>query len=593
MHRTNPMLRIVVGLILAGLVLASRTFAAPQPAAQLPAAQPVALQPPPPPPPPGDQAAPVPRVAQQIIVPLGITRTLEMRGKKQLKAVRGDNEAVLDIKLDRPDAPNENPRRVLLAGRSVGRAHLELTAIDDSVETFDVSVEFDVEYLRTLLHRVAPQANLSVTGVGGAGALTAVVIEGNAGPSENINLIMRTAESMLAPGRVINAMHVDGVMQVQLDVVIASVNRTKSRQMSFDLWNIGQHHTLSNQIGGAISVPTNSISGVLPGLPTITNTLLNPNGVPANLTLGLYQNNQWLFAFLQVLKNENLAKLLAEPRLVTVSGRAANFVSGGEQAVPSPGGLGAVSVQFVPFGTRLTFLPYVLNNGKIFLEVEPEVSNLSQAGGLTTGGVSVQGRQIQRVHTSVEMEDGQTFVIGGLVQHRVDGSVNKVPVLGDLPFVGAAFSSKTYREEEDELIVMVTPHLVDPMSCSQVAKVLPGQETRSVDDFELFLEGILEAPRGPRDVNVHGRYVPAFKHSPTAETFPCGPNGDGSCGNQGCNGAGLADTPAIGYPKLAPGGDLPERMEKIGDDKGAELLPPTDVPGASEEAGKAGTEAQR
>src|SRR5262249_35136129 len=147
-------------------------------------------------------------------------------------------------------------------------------------------------------------------------------------------------------------------------------------------------------------------------------------------------------AFLQALKDENLAKLLAEPRLVTLSGRPASFLSGGEQAIPVPAGLGQVGVQFEEFGTRLNFLPIVLGNGRIHLEVEPEVSQLDAASGTNIQGTVVPGRVTQRVHTTVELEDGQTFVIGGLIQHELAGTTRKVPVLGDLPLVGACFRSE-------------------------------------------------------------------------------------------------------------------------------------------------------
>ncbi|OAI41724.1 hypothetical protein AYO40_02425 [Planctomycetaceae bacterium SCGC AG-212-D15] len=567
MHRKNPMLRIVLGLILAGLVVASRSPAAPAvgagPAGQLPAAQLIAQA----------EPAPGPKpVATPVTVPLGATRSLEMRGKKEIVKAVNENDTVANLQ------PNQvDNKSIQVVGRSVGKTKVTLTAADKSVEEFDVTVEIDVEYLRTLLQRVAPTSNITVTAIGGAGALIGVVITGDAGPSENINLIMRTAESLVGQNRVINAMRNDGVMQVQLDVVIALVSRTKARQMSFDLWDTGGHHSFASQTGGSITVPT-AISGGAGSPLTLTNVLGNPNGAPPNFTLGLFNDSQQVFTFLQVLKNESVAKFLAEPHLVTISGRAASFVSGGEQAVPSPGGLGAVSVNFQPFGTILNFLPYVMNNGKIYLEVEPAVVSLTAAGGLSVGGVVVQGRQVERVHTSVEMEDGQTFVIGGLVQHRVDGTINKVPVLGDLPFIGAAFSAKSYREQEDELVVMVTPHVVDPMSCTQLPKVLPGQETRSVDDFELFLEGILEAPRGQREVCPNGHYVPAFKHSPTLATYPCGGNRDYGLACPGTGGSGLADSSTIGYPRLSMGGEHAAARTGV-EESGAELGPPTDMPG--------------
>ncbi len=187
----------------------------------------------------------------------------------------------------------------------------------------------------------------------------------------------------------------------------------------------------------------------------------------------------------------------------------------------------------------------MLGNGKIHLEVEPEVSNLDPANGTSIGGTIVPGRDTQRVHTTVELETGQTFAIGGLVQRKIGGSTNKIPLLGDLPFIGAAFRSVTYNEEEDELLILVTPHLVDPLACNQLPQFRPGEETRSPDDFELFLEGILEAPRGPREVCAGGHYQAAWKNGPTAGTFPCGcdPHAHGACdcfngGNGTCGACG-------------------------------------------------------
>jgi pilus assembly protein CpaC len=208
-----------------------------------------------------------------------------------------------------------------------------------------------------------------------------------------------------------------------------------------------------------------------------------------------------------------------------MSGRQASFLVGGEQAIPVPAGLGQVGVQFEEFGTRLNFIPVVLGNGKIHLEVEPEVSALDPAAGTNIQGTVVPGRATQRVRTTVQLETGQTFVIGGLIQHTVNATTSKVPVLGDLPFLGAAFSSKSFNEVEQETVVLVTPHLVDGMACDQFPKCLPGMETRTPDDFELFLEGILEAPRGQRSVCEGKVYVPAYMHSPTVEQFPCGDHG--------------------------------------------------------------------
>jgi hypothetical protein len=176
--------------------------------------------------------------------------------------------------------------------------------------------------------------------------------------------------------------------------------------------------------GSAQLGPNGSLSGP-PGL---------ANGAPSNLFLGVLRQNSGFIGFLQALRDENVAKLLAEPRLVTMSGRPASFLSGGEQAVPIPAGLGQVGVQFEEFGTRLNFLPVVLGNGRIHLEVEPEVSQLDAANGTNIQGTVVPGRVTQRVHTTVELEDGQTFVLGGLIQreefrHYPEGAGPRRPAL--------------------------------------------------------------------------------------------------------------------------------------------------------------------
>ena len=177
-------------------------------------------------------------------------------------------------------------------------------------------------------------------------------------------------------------------------------------------------------------------------------------------------------------------------------------------------------MQFEEFGTRLNFLPIVLGNGRIHLEVEPEVSTLDAGSGVAIAGATVPGRVTQRVHTTVEMETGQTFVIGGLIQKSCTGTARRCRSWARFPSSGVLFSTKTYSEAETELVVMVTPHLVDAQSACQVSKVLPGEESRRPDDFELFLEGILEAPRGPRKVFHGNRYVPAHLNGPTANLFP-------------------------------------------------------------------------
>jgi pilus assembly protein CpaC len=488
------------------------------------------------------------RPAGPVIVGIGTSQRVQMTTRRKISNVNNPKPNVARVQ-----AVIDDPTTVLITGLEAGVTPITLTDEGGTRETIEVLVQTDVEYLGTVLKRAAPTSTLfPIPAANGA-----IILTGTVAHADDVDGIMKTAYAVVGgTDRVINMMRVGGVMQVQLDVVVAEVNRTEARSFGFNLLASGPSAIFGSTVG--------NVTGVLPTVGTTAPSSFNNGGNGggaqqttgvltggqisaspggSNLFLGVVSNGTSYLGFLQALRNEQLAKILSRPSVVTPSGRPASFLSGGEQAVPVPAGLGQIGVQFEEFGTRLNVLPIVMGNGKIHLEVEPEVSSLNAAFGTTISGATVPGRDTQRVHTTVEMEDGQTFVIGGLIQRRVDASTNKVPVLGDVPFLGAAFSSKIFTEQEQELVILVTPHLIDPMACDQAPKILPGQESRSPDDFELFLEGILEAPRGQRVVCPNYRYVPAYKNGPTAGLFPCGGDGAG-CGANGC----AAGTPGCTQP---------------------------------------------
>jgi pilus assembly protein CpaC len=513
----------------------------------------------------GAQATPG---ARQMIISIGVTERLQMKSKKEIKRVVNPKENVAVI-----SPVDGDPTAVTITGREAGTTRVTLTAVDDTEEVYDVVVQLDIEYLRMLLQRAAPTASLNL--IPGAGGV--VIIGGVVNHADDIDIIMRAAQSVVGGAdRIVNAMRVAGVQLVQLDAVVAFVSRSELRRMSFDFLNTGLHHNFSSTVGGALINP--QPGATLPTFPGIGIPIANvspnsPNGAPVNFFLGLFNDEQIFYSFLQILRNENLAKIMAEPKVVTMSGRTARLLSGGQQAIPETAGLGSVSVRFEPFGTQLNVLPIVLGNGKIQLDVNPIVSNIDASVGTAIAGTIVPGRNQQEVQTTVIVETGQTLVIGGLIQNTVTAVVQKVPFLGDLPIIGAAFSSKSYQEVESELVILITPHLVDPMSCDQLPKYYPGQETRSPDDYELFLEGILEAPRGQRVLCPGGKYMPAYMNGPTADTFPCG-NGygkhgkygacsNGSCQNGSCNDNGACPAPTnhVAPAPVKTAGEQPVDMD--------------------------------
>lgn len=485
------------------------------------------------------------RITGTVSVPINGTLPLRMSKKQLVGRAESDKPDVVAIGQALADQSG-----VILRGVAPGIARVTLTSLDGKeTEVYEVLVQTDVELLRSVLARAVPTANVIPIPGGG----NTIILTGWVARSEDVQTIMDVARTFTGAGvgaaSIVNALKVGGVMQVQLDVVVARVARSELRRMGFDWHSDGQRHFLTSAPSGLFQDPSiGSITGGGDQPLQIPNQIITA----PSAFLGIFTADQLFFFFLQALRDNNLAKVLAEPRLVTLSGKPADFVAGGEQAVPVVSGLGGTAgVQFVPFGTLLSFLPIVLGNGKIYLEVETGVTNLDAANGTSLpGGGFVAGRVVQRVRNAVEIEPGQTLVVGGLIQNTVQGSFTKVPVLGDLPFIGVAFGRKNYNEVEEEVVLLVTPHLVDPMDCSQLPKYLPGQETRRPDDYELFLEGIMEAPRGQRKVCPDRRYVPAYKHSPTLSKFPCGgdscasghgcPNGEVSCPTEKAAPAGTA-----------------------------------------------------
>jgi pilus assembly protein CpaC len=344
---------------------------------------------------------------------------------------------------------------------------------------------------------------------------------------------------------------------VQLEVVVAVVNRSEARNMSFS-WanNNGNGWFISSVFNGPFAF-TNSLATA----PGATTSALSQTG-QANIPFGILNSHNSFMGFLQALNTEGLSKILSEPRVVTLSGTPAYFVSGGQVPILTSGGTGTPTVDYKDFGTLIQCKPIVLGNGKIQLDIKAEISDVDQSLALNIAGVtptSIPGFRKRSTQVTIQVGDGQTLAIGGLIQNNVDATISRVPVLGNLPFLGVAFTSKTYKEVEQEMIILVTPRLVDPVSCDKIPKYLPGRETRVPSDFELFLEGIMEAPRGQRNVNLHPhQYKAAHMSAENIGQIPCG---DGSCyrGGSGCAN-GNCGTSYSGAPITQVGSRAPSGM---------------------------------
>ena len=262
----------------------------------------------------------------------------------------------------------------------------------------------------------------------------------------------------------INMLQVPGEQQVMLKVRVAELVRSSSRSSGSDINAIFDNFQFSNFIGGG-----------------------------GNLTAILDDGDVQFF--LRALSSHSYGKILAEPTLVTLSGRTANFLAGGEFAVPTTvgvGGVGGVSTTFRGFGTELSFTPTIIDKDRIRLEVSPSFSTLNTDA--TVGGIP--GLSRRSIDTTVDLREGQWLAVAGLIQDEQGGDRTKTPYLGDLPFLGGLFSTQSTSRFETELLVLVSPELVHPLETEQVPLLLPGMEVTEPTDDDFFLRQLIEGYEG-------------------------------------------------------------------------------------------------
>lgn len=272
--------------------------------------------------------------------------------------------------------------------------------------------------------------------------------------------------------------------QVQTDIRFVEVSRTKLKEASTSIFGRGSSNFLFGSPGTVpgVNVTPGSVSGTRPGIPLNNNTFNIVWGGGSSKVLGM----------LNAMESSGFAYTLARPSLVALSGQSASFLAGGEFPVPVPNGEGnGISIEYKEYGVRLTLTPTVVGRNRISLKVAPEVSELDFTAGVTIGGTTVPALNVRRTDTSVSLADGESFVISGLINTSNIAGVDKFPGLGDIPILGALFRSSQINREERELLMIVTPHLVQPMAVNAPLPSLPGEGLRNYDPSFLkmyFLE---------------------------------------------------------------------------------------------------------
>ena len=419
-------------------------------------------------PPPPQQAQPAPTEPQQVEHPASasipspseatgaaplrvmVGKSLLINTSQRLKRVSITDPAVADVQV-------VTPTQILVHGRSAGEVSLLIWDELERSRSFDLRVDVDVTAAAEEEKSVFPDEQIIVTP-----SRSAIVLSGHVSDESVAQRAGKIAEAYSK--NVVNVLTFGpkGAQEVLLEVKFAEVDRTALSQLGFNVFSTGAANTIG-------TITTGQFGGF--GQQKVTDTTGSSGPFTTNQTLSdvlnlfFFRPDIHLGVVIKALQEKNLLQILAEPNLIAVNGKEASFLAGGEFPFPivQPGqGFTAVTIQFKEFGVKLKFKPVIMPSGNIHLNVSPEVSTLDFANALTISGFTVPALSTRRADTEFELQDGQSFVIAGLMDNRVTNLVNKIPGLGDIPILGTFFKSKSMQKSNAELMVLCTVKKISP-----------------------------------------------------------------------------------------------------------------------------------
>jgi pilus assembly protein CpaC len=372
-----------------------------------------------------------------------------------------------------------SPYEVMLDGKAPGGVSLVIWDEFDRSRQFDVSVDIDVVSLRQELHQAFPSEPVQIEAT-----KDALIVSGKISSAAVQGKILEVVKD--SADKVVDLMQVPTpeTGEILLEVKFAEVDRTALKQLGINILslpgakNVGSISTqqfspaiIQGQVGALGGSSSSSTTSTSAGTTTTTTAsgATGSFGLNDLLNLFIYRQDINLAATIQALQTNNLLQILAEPNLLTESGKEASFLAGGEFPFPvvqSSGGgsFPTITIQFKEFGVRLTFTPTITPDGLIHLKVMPEVSALDFSDALTIEGFTIPALSTRRVETEMELRDGQSFAIAGLMDNRVTEQLSKIPGIGDIPILGDLFKSKSLQKTDDELLIVVTPRIVHPLA---------------------------------------------------------------------------------------------------------------------------------
>ncbi len=370
------------------------------------------------------------------------------------------------------DISSLSDRTIYVLGKAPGMTTLTLfDGAGNLITNVRVRVAPDVTEFKERLRQILPNEKIEVRT-----ANDGIVLSGTVSSSAKLARALELAERY-APERVSNLMNVGGVQQVMLKVRFAEMNRSVAKNLSASLGFGGSDvtggiNTLNNQV--ALS---NALANNIPQVQSNTGAIL----------FGFGAGSTQVRLLLEALEAKGLARSLAEPNLSALSGQEATFLAGGEVPIPVPQDNGVVAIEYKPFGVEIDFVPRVVDGDLINLEMAASVSSIDSSSNFTINGDTVPSFVTRQTSTTVELRDGESFAIAGLIQDDFTDLSNQIPWLGDVPVLGALFRSAEYQREQSELVIIITAHLVSPTRGEALA--LPTDRVKPPSEFDLFVNG--------------------------------------------------------------------------------------------------------
>ncbi len=359
-----------------------------------------------------------------------------------------------------------DPQQILITATAVGETSLLVWTTDGNTRAIDITVRWNTEQVEETLHRLMPDEAINVESMDDGIALQGMVRSPDA-----VGKAMEIAQSYVP--KVLNFLQVPGVQQVLLKVKIAEVASSFRDELGFNFLVSDSSFRAGTLQGDLISGDLSSAGSV-----EMSDVVTTFFGIPSSDISG----------FIQALKSKGWLHVLAQPNLIARSGETANFLAGGEFPIPvvQSGLSSSLSIEFKEFGIRLQFTPTVLADGNIHLDISPEVSDLDFSNGLKLGGFVVPALITRRAHTVIQLQDGQTFAIAGLLSNTKQKTSRRLPGMSRIPILGTLFTGKEISEKETELLIMVTPHLIAPLENGEMYEMPMPIEIPDIDNTSIM-----------------------------------------------------------------------------------------------------------